>query len=77
VRVSTRSWVLLFGFIPAPITVAYFRLASLEQRRALATRVRVVLGDFTGLAPDIFVLLGILCLFGFVASILVDYFRSR
>ena len=76
-RVSSRSWVLFLGFIPALITVAYFRFASLDQRRGLAAQVRSVLSDFTGLVPNIFVVLGILCLFGFVVSIAVDYFRAR
>jgi len=77
VIVSTRSRILLVGSSLLPITFAYSRLASLEQRRTLATRVRIVLGDFTGLVPDIFVVVGILCLFGFGTSIVVDYFRSR
>jgi len=76
-KASTRSWVLLGGSTLLPITAVYFRLATLEQRRALATHARVILGDLTGLVPDIFILVGILCLLGFFASILVDYFRSR
>jgi hypothetical protein len=77
VTVSTRSRILLGGASLFPFTVAFFRLASLEQRRALAAHVSVVLGDFTGLVPDIFIDGGILCFVGFVVSIAVDYFRSR
>jgi hypothetical protein len=73
--ILVRSRVLLLGSIPFPTTVAFFRLASLEQRRAVATHARVLLVDFTGLVPDIFIDLGILCLFGFVVSTLVDYFH--
>jgi hypothetical protein len=77
VKVSARSWVLLLGFIPAPITVVRLRVASLRQRQAIAMETRSLLGFDPGLIPMMLVLLGILCFVGFLVSIVADYFRTR
>ena len=76
-RVSTRSWILLVGSIPAPVTIASLRFASLDQRRAIARETKRILGFDPGLIPMMLFLLGIACFGAFLGSIVVDYFRSR
>jgi|GEM_PF-6965962 len=76
-KVSTRSWVLLICSTMTPITVISFRLASLDQRRAIARAAEHVFGSITGIVPDFVFFGGILCFVGFVVSLMTDYVRSR
>ena len=76
-KVSVRSWALLLCSTMTPITVASFRLASLDQRRAIARATEHVFGLINGLVPMFTFFGGILCFIAFLVSIVFDYIHSR
>ena len=76
-RISNRSWILLVFSTATPITVISFRIATLEQRRAIAAATTSVVGPIAGILPDIVFMCGILCFTGFLISLLFDYLRSN
>lgn len=75
--VSNRSWTLLVCSTGTPITIVAFRIASLDQRRAIAAAAKSVTGTLGGLLPDLIFFGGILCLLGYLFSLVFDYRNSR
>ena len=76
-KISTASWVLLLCSLMTPITVVSLRVASLDQRRAIARAAENVFGSITGIVPDFVFFGGILCFLAFFVSLMIDYLRSR
>jgi len=72
-----RSWVLVLCSSITPIIVLSLRTATLDQRRAIATVTRSVIGPVAGIVPNILFFIGILCFIGFLFSLLLDYLHSR